>query len=65
MTVSAIYWITEASKCRFAHLSRATEHVPVIFSLVRLLGVNQGKQQHSISAAFGSPSEVRYVPSGP
>jgi hypothetical protein len=57
MAVSAIYWITEAalviiitllaSKCWFAHYllsSRAAEHVLVIFSLVRLLGVNQGKQ---------------------
>jgi hypothetical protein len=29
------------------------------------LGLNQGNQQPFISTAFGSPSEVRYVSSGP
>jgi hypothetical protein len=29
------------------------------------LGLNQGNQQPFISTTFGSPSEVRYLPSGP
>jgi len=44
--------------------SRETEHVQV-FIRRPSLGLDQGNQQHLISATFGNPSEARDLVGGP
>jgi len=64
MAVSAIFWTTEAA-LRSARLSsRETEHVQVFIRRLSL-GLDQGNQQHLVSATFGSPSEARDLVGGP
>jgi hypothetical protein len=58
---------TSAKKSTFAP-SPITSELCAVTEFPRieqLLGLDEGNQQPFISTAFGSPSEVRYVPSGP
>jgi hypothetical protein len=78
MAVSDIFLDNPSGACDIYHIigiellvrtyllsSRAAEHVLVILSVVRLLVVNQSKQEHPISTTFGNPSDARDLPGGP